>query len=55
MDPKGTKLKTEMSNSYQLFTETMILYDFKKDISYTLVTYIKEIKRKNKTILYTLR
>ena len=45
---KGTKIKTELSNTYQLFTETMVLHDFKNEVSYNLISYImnrKESKR----------
>ena len=45
---KGTKLKTELNNTYQLFTETMVLHDFKNEVSYNLISYIlnrKDAKR----------
>ncbi|WP_418641134.1 hypothetical protein [Sulfurimonas sp. ST-27] len=41
---KGTKIKTDMSNTYQHFSESGVIYDFKKDVSYHLVSYIQEIK-----------
>jgi len=41
---KGTKIKTDMSNTYQHFSESGVIYDFKKDISYHIVSYIQHIK-----------
>jgi len=41
---KGRKIKTDMSNTYQHFSESRVIYDFKKDISYHIVSYIQHIK-----------
>ncbi|WP_434658564.1 hypothetical protein [Sulfurimonas sp. NW9] len=41
---KGTKIKTDLSNTYQHFSESGVIYDFKKDVSYHFVSYIQEIK-----------
>jgi len=53
---KGTKIKTALSNTYQLFTETMVLHDFKNEVSYNLISYIMHKKESKKIeVLDTLK
>ena len=46
-ESKGTKLRTDIGSAYFLFTETMILHDFKEEMNYNLVSYIKKMKSCN--------
>ena len=39
---RGLKVKTNSKNTYQLF-DSNILYDFKKDISFNVISYIKKL------------